>query len=156
MRVRIFSRAISSTRSKNAKLFLLLLYFIIAIFNCLHKLKTNFLTFKLLAISVTSLGPYKLRTNSINTYKNLSAKKKSIRKRLRAKLIPQLIIFSKKYGRNTSFFNNNGVKLKKNTLITRPNNGKEKGKNDLPYYTKCFDWYKNDKIMRLYLEKPAN
>ncbi|EJT70526.1 hypothetical protein GGTG_11549 [Gaeumannomyces tritici R3-111a-1] len=39
MRVRILFRAIFSTRLKNAKLFLLLLCFITAIFNCLYKLK---------------------------------------------------------------------------------------------------------------------
>ncbi|EJT72105.1 hypothetical protein GGTG_11352, partial [Gaeumannomyces tritici R3-111a-1] len=83
-RVRIFSRAISSTQLKNAKLFLLLPYFITAIFNCLYKLKT----FK----ATDTILLKKDRTNSEPIapvlIKTPAPKKESIRKRLKAKLIP--------------------------------------------------------------------
>ncbi|EJT74403.1 hypothetical protein GGTG_08244, partial [Gaeumannomyces tritici R3-111a-1] len=82
-RMRILSRAISSTRLKNAKLFLLLFYFTTAIFNYLHKLKTRNKALKAFEADRTSSKP------AIPALiKTIAPKRESIRKRLKAKPIP--------------------------------------------------------------------
>ncbi|EJT77479.1 hypothetical protein GGTG_02588, partial [Gaeumannomyces tritici R3-111a-1] len=90
-RVRIFSRAISNTRLKNARLFLLLLYFITAIFNCLHKLKSAKAT-KTILLPKGDRHLLIDRTNSKPVIpvliKTPAPKKKGIWKRLKAKLAP--------------------------------------------------------------------
>ncbi|EJT70533.1 hypothetical protein GGTG_11556 [Gaeumannomyces tritici R3-111a-1] len=145
MRLRIFSRNIFNTLLKNAKLFLLLIYFITAIWNCLYKLKS--------AKKTTKIIPN--RTNSkpvaFAFIKTPALKKGSIWKRLKLKPVPastpnllnpfllarrnvktlaikaffgkRFIIFGEKLNGSTSFFNCSKVRLRKNTLATWLNKG---------------------------------